>query len=1016
MTQKNLLLVLVLLFSGILPTHAQEQPEWQSQYAIGKNKIKPHSYIWPYDNDLAITNRDHESSKYYKSLNGQWKFNWTRDPDKRPKAFYQPDYYVGGWANIEVPGNWERQGYSYPIYVNYSYEFSSRLFNFKQNPPFVPYHENEVGSYRRSFTIPADWKDRRVVIACEGVISFYYIWINGEFVGYNQGSKTAAEWDITDKLVDGENSVSIEVYRWSSGAYLECQDMWRISGIERDVYLYSTPKTFIADYHVLATLDEEQYKEGNLDLSVIIDGKPTKNMEVNYSLKDEYNKEIISGSKKVDHEGKLNLCDATLPNIKPWSAEHPNLYTLSLTLKDGQKVTQRTGSKIGFRTVEIKNRQFLVNGKPVLIKGTNRHEHSQMGRTVSKELMLEDIKLMKQYNINTVRNSHYPTHPYWYELCNEYGLYVIDEANIESHGMGYDEKSLAKDPTWHDAHMDRTIRMYERSKNHPSIVTWSMGNEAGNGINFEKTYAWLKEHDNSRPVQYERSLEEYNTDIYCRMYASPEDIIAYTSKPDTYRPMILCEYAHAMGNSVGGLKEYWDIFESNPIAQGGCIWDWVDQAYVELDEDGKWYWAYGGDFGPENVPTHDAFNSNGLINALREPHPHLLEVKKVYQYIKTKMKSEKGLVFEVKNWHDFTNLSDYTLNWKVITDQGETLAQGEKTIACNPRETAEFSLGKINYPKNIREAFVKLSWTRKESRPFIDTNHEVAYDDYAILVNKNHAYPINHLEGELQFEVDPKTGALTSLKSGDTQFLSSPIAISLFRPSTNNDLVDHHGTKLWKDAGLDKIESEVINIKTTKNSTVATVKLTGSTGLNLGTVTYSYTLKHNQELRVSTDFKPNTENIKSLARVGLAFEMPYAFNKIEFLGQGEAENYVDRQEAGKLGIHSTDVERMFHYYVVPQTTGNRMDTRWLKIMNEKGIGLQVTSKNNFQFGVTPFSDEILDKARHVNELERTGIVTVHLDVEQAGVGTATCGPGVRPEYWVDIKPYKFEFSLNLIQN
>ena len=425
----RILSCILLLVTGFI--NAQQLPEWQSQYAIGLNKLEPHSYVWPYSNEKMVVERNHEASSYYESLNGKWKFHWVKNPDNRPVEFYKPSFYVGGWADINVPGNWERQGYGTAIYVNETYEFDDKMFHFKKNPPLVPYQENEVGSYRRSFTVPAGWEGRRVVLCCEGVISFYYVWINGKFVGYNQGSKTPAEWDITDKLQKGENTIALEVYRWSSGSYLECQDMWRLSGIERNVYLYSTPETYIADYHVTSLLDTIDYKDGLFSMNVQVKGADVS--AVSYNLLDAKGQAVLSGNLVAPYV----LKEQALTGIKPWSAEHPNLYTLVLQLKDkAGKVIETTGSRVGFRTSEIKNGRFCINGTPVLVKGANRHEHSQLGRTVSKELMLEDIKLMKQHNLNTVRNSHYPTDPYWYELCDQYGLYVIDEANIESHGMG----------------------------------------------------------------------------------------------------------------------------------------------------------------------------------------------------------------------------------------------------------------------------------------------------------------------------------------------------------------------------------------------------------------------------------------------------------------------------------------------------------------------------------------------------------------------------------------------------
>ena len=496
----------MLLCSGLSAQSENGLPEWQSQHAIGLNKLAPHTYVWPYETRESVIRRDHTSSPFYQSLDGKWKFHWVKNPDNRPKDFYKPSYYVGNWADIKVPGNWERQGYGTAIYVNETYEFG------KPTPPVVPHAENEVGSYRRTFTIPATWKDRRVVLCLEGVNSFYYVWINGKLMGYNQGSKTAAEWDITKELKDGENIIALEVYRWSAGSYLECQDFWRISGIERSVYLYSTPKQYVSDYKVISTLDTVDYKTGQFDLTVNV-AKAATSSSVKYELLDAGMNMILSETKKISKEQgnqAIVFSKKNIPGVKPWSAESPTLYSLIISLLDEKgEVVQYTGCQVGFKTSEIKNGRFCINGVPVLVKGTNRHEHSQAGRTVTKELMLQDIKLMKQNNINTVRNSHYPTDPLWYELCNQYGLYVIDEANIESHGMGYGAASLAKDSTWLDAHMDRTKRMYERSKNHPSIVIWSLGNEAGNGINFERTYDWLKSVEKHRLVQYERSEQNY---------------------------------------------------------------------------------------------------------------------------------------------------------------------------------------------------------------------------------------------------------------------------------------------------------------------------------------------------------------------------------------------------------------------------------------------------------------------------------------------------------------------------
>lgn len=1011
----KLTFLLLLACLVMVPAKAQKTPEWQSQYAVGLNKLAPHTYVWPYADAADVKKGDYEQSPYYLSLNGKWKFHWVKNPDLRPKDFYKPSFYTGGWADINVPGNWERQGYGTAIYVNETYEFDDKMFNFKKNPPLVPSEENEVGSYRRTFTVPAGWKDRRVVLCCEGVTSFYYVWVNGHFLGYNQGSKTAAEWDITDKLEEGENTVALEVYRWSSGSYLECQDMWRLSGIERDVYLYSTPKQYIADYKVNATLEKERYKDGIFGLDVTVEGPANGAVSITYTLNDAAGRPVLSGEMPVKSRGLSNFItfgEQRLKDVKPWSAEHPNLYTLVLELKNaGGRVTEVTGCEVGFRTSEIKDGRFCINGVPVLVKGTNRHEHSQLGRTVSKELMEQDIRLMKLHNINTVRNSHYPTHPYWYQLCDRYGLYMIDEANIESHGMGYGPASLAKDSTWLTAHMDRTHRMYERSKNHPAIVIWSLGNEAGNGINFERTYDWLKSVEKNRPVQYERAEQNYNTDIYCRMYRSVDEIKTYLAQKDIYRPFILCEYVHAMGNSVGGLKEYWDVFENNPMAQGGCVWDWVDQSFREIDANGRWYWSYGGDYGPKGVPSFGNFCCNGLVSADRVPHPHLFEVKKIYQNIKCTLLYKSNLTIRVKNWFDFSNLNEYILHWQVVGDNGQTVTEGTKEVNCAPHATVDVTLGKVVLPANVREGYLNLSWTRKEASLMVGTDWEVAYDQFVLPGTKNSTAHLPAKAGQTAFTLDKATGALNSFTLDGQELLATPVTLSLFRPATDNDNRDRNGAYLWRKSGLDQLSQKVVSLKESKSTATARVEVLNAKGTKVGDADFIYSLNAAGALKVKVTFRPDTAVVKSMARLGLAFEMNDTFGNVAYLGRGDNETYADRMQSGKIGLYRTTAERMFHYYVTPQSTGNRTDVRWMKLEDEAGQGIFVDSNRPFQFSVVPFTDDVLEKARHINDLERNGRITVHLDAEQAGVGTATCGPGVQPQYRVPLTEQSFEFTL-----
>lgn len=701
--------------------------------------------------------------------------------------------------------------------------------------------------------------------------------------------------------------------------------------------------------------------------------------------------------------------------MKRWSAEHPYLYTLIISLKDTSgEIIHLTGCNVGFRTSEIKDGRFCINGVPILVKGANRHEHSQLGRTVSKELMEQDIRLMKQNNLNTVRNSHYPTHPYWYHLCDLYGLYIIDEANIESHGMGYGAASLAKDSTWLPAHMDRVQRMYERSKNHPAIIIWSLGNEAGNGINFERTYDWMKSVEQSRPVQYERAEQQYNTDIYCRMYRSVDELLAYAhqTSPKVYRPFIMTEYLHTMGNSGGGLKEYMEVFESEPVVQGGCIWDWVDQSFREVDAHGKWYWAYGGDYGPENIPSFGNFCCNGLVNAVREPHPHLKEVKKAYQYIKCTLKDPKNLTIAIKNWYDFTNLNAYVLKWSIVGDNGKMLAKGEQSIEVAPHATTEVSLGGVRLPRNIREAYLNLSWTPKKKSAFIGTDDEVAYDQFVLPANSQYRPTLAKLSEKPEIQIDPKTGALTSYIYEGQEYLASPVRLSLYRPATDNDNREKKGgAKVWRKLGLNHLVQRVLSVKTSGHTTYSEVKLLNDKNETIGSATFEYTIRKDGILSVQTRFVPDTTFVSSLARVGLVFEMPHSFNRVTYLGRGEHETYADRKLSGRIGIYHTDAERMFHYYVRPQATGNRTDVRWMQVSDELEKGLSVWGEKPFEFSVSPFTDENIDAAGHINELKRNGTVTVHLDALQSGVGTATCGPGVLAPYLVPVKEYLFSFEI-----
>ena len=940
------------------------------------------------------------SYEYTESLNGVWKFHYAKNYGSAVPGFEKEDYSCRDWDDIRVPAHIQMEGYDVPQYANTQYPWEGRE---DIRPGEIPEHFNPTASYVKYFTVPERMKGKRLFISFQGAESGIAVWLNGAFVGYSEDTFTPSEFELTEYVKEGENKLAAQVFKWTASSWCEDQDFFRFSGIYRDVYLYTVPEVHIRDLGVRAVPDETLTK-GSLEICTDTWGEGKARFRLSYN-----------GEVCFEEEKELTGRDAfawEITDPELWSAEEPNLYTLTLTLSDADgRTLHTTGCAVGFRTTEVRGGRLCVNGVPILIKGTNRHEHSQLGRTVSRELMEQDIRLMKLHNINTVRNSHYPADPYWYQLCDRYGLYVIDEANIESHGMGYGAASLAKDSTWLTAHLDRTRRMYERSKNHPSVIIWSLGNEAGNGINFHRTYDWLKAADTLRPVQYERAEQDYNTDIYCRMYRSTEEIRNYLSQEGIYRPFILCEYLHAMGNSCGGLKAYWDLFESEPMAQGGCIWDWVDQSFREIDAEGRWYWAYGGDYGPQGIPSFGNFCGNGLVNALREPHPHLQEVKKIYQNIKSELLDARTLRIRVKNWFDFTDLDRFGLTWRLVADDGTRLAGGETTLSCAPHATVEMALGTVRLPRGVHEAYLELEWRRKEATPLVDTDWTVAYDQFVLAGPAKSATPFPAAEGRTDFAVDEATGALRSLTLDGRELLATPLTLCLWRAATDNDRRDRFGERLWKAAGLDSLTQRTVSFKRGRNTAEAVTEIRNARGGKVGDATFRYAATADGGVRVQVTFTPDTAQVRSLARVGLTCELSDRFDCIEYLGRGDVETYADRKECGMIGRYRTSPERMFHTYVRPQATGNRTDVRWVSLTDADGFGVGVRSSRPFEFGALPFTDRMLFDCDHLNELQRNGRITLHLDAVQAGLGTATCGPGVRPEFRVPLTTHTFEFTL-----
>ncbi len=791
---------------------AQELKEWQNPDIVQVNREKPHSSFTHYLDSHEAQGESGLSRKLL--LNGNWKFHLSHNPAERPVQFFKVDFDDHAWDTIPVPSNWEVQGYDIPIYVNSAYEWTD-----KPNPPEVPLEYNPVGSFRHSFDLPNNWNDLDIYIHFGAVKSAFYLWINGEYVGYSQGSKTPSEFRITDFLKKGHNQLSVEVYRWSDGSWLECQDFWRISGIERDVYLYAVPETHIRDIDIRAGLCNA-YQDGRFQLNLSLQNtaaKNTKKLKIHYSITNPAGKIIKQGNKEISSlkahsEKTIQINTENLPDVLKWSAETPHLYSLSISLENKKgEILDATKIPFGFRSSEIKNGQLLVNGKAILLKGVNRHEHdAKTGHVVDRSSMLRDIELMKQHNINTVRTSHYPNDPLWYALCDEYGLYVIDEANIESHGMGYSpERTLGNNPIFKKSHLDRTKRMLERDKNHPSVIIWSLGNEAGDGENFTATYNYIKERDSSRPIHYERALGGDNTDIYCPMYASIDHIENY-ARNNPKKPLILCEYAHAMGNSTGNLQDYWDVIEKYPSLQGGCIWDWIDQGLEETSADGEPYFVYGGHYGPEDVPSDGNFLANGLISSDRVPHPALTEVKKVYQYIDFDMPDPSNGNLSITNRYNFTNLQGFECKWFLIKN-GFALDSG--SVILNDCPSGE----SLHMPIDIKrfasaddaEYFLNLYAYSNPVSPLIPANQWIACEQIAL--NNLPLQKIQRISQDLPISMDftfdnkeideviykgidwsisfnYQSGFIKSWTIDDTEQLTTELVPDFWRAPTDNDL------------------------------------------------------------------------------------------------------------------------------------------------------------------------------------------------------------------------------------
>ena len=1013
------------------------QTEIQDPKVLGINKELPHATLMPFLDFEKAVQGDRTKSEFHKSLNGIYKFKWVPKPSERPSDFYDESYDVSQWDEVSVPGNWQMQGYGKPIYSNIVYPFP-------KNPPYVPENDNPVGSYLKEFEVPNNWNGRNIFIHFDGVESAFYIWINGKKVGYSQGSRTPAEFNITKYLNKGKNRLAVQVYRWSAGSYLEDQDFWRLSGIYRDVYLFSTPQLHVRNFTITSNLDKS-YKDAELIISTKVKNYSEtvlKENKLEILLLNQNNKIVVKntvGIKELEYlvaNGEAIITyKRKINNPLKWTAETPNLYSVVIKLLDGDNNTiEIVSAKYGFRAVEIINGQLTINGIPILVKGVNRHEHDHLsGHYISEESMITDIRLMKQFNINAVRTSHYPNVPRWYELCDKYGLYLIDEANIESHGMGYDnDKTLGQNLDWQEMHLDRIERMIERDKNHPSIIIWSLGNEGGSGINFQAASEWIHTHDPTRPVHYERAGLESYVDIVSPMYTKIPGLIKYAENHND-RPLILCEYAHAMGNSVGNLQDYWDVIAKYDVLQGGFIWDWVDQGLLEETESGEKYWAYGGDYG--DTPNDLNFCLNGLVFPDRSLTPKLWEVKKVYQYIKFKiLNADKGL-FEIKNSYDFTNLNKFEINWKIFKNGNEIVNGVIEDLDVNPHETTEI---KIDYSNlnlaDESEYFINYYVVTKLEKPLISKGHEVAKEQIRIsqssfakppLADKAGALKVEDKEDALvitstktRFVFNKSSGMIVSMKHGDMEFIHAGLEPNFWRSPLDNDIGFKMPQKsgIWKDAGSKRILESFAHEKDNSNVTITCEYHLPSIDANY---ILTYSISGNGDILISNEFIPGKKDLPIIPRLGMTMTLPKPFSHVEWYGRGPHENYCDRKTSAFIGKYKSTVSEQYEPYICPQENGNKTDVRWMKLTNENGNGLQFIGMPGFEFSALPNKMDDFYRPTwgilHTYDIKARDEVYLTLSHKQMGVGgDNSWGAMPLKKYQIPVKHYKYSFLIRPI--
>ncbi len=1020
------------VFAMISFTANAQSNEWLNPEVNAVNRAPMHTNYFAYESPELAQNGDKQQSSNYLTLNGKWKFNWVKDADSRPTDFWKINYNDKSWDDFMIPGMWELNGYGDPIYVNVGYAWRNQ---FKNNPPEIPIANNHVGSYRKMITVPASWSGKDIFAHFGSVTSNIYLWVNGKYVGYSEDSKLEAEFNLTPYLQPGkENLIAFQTFRWCDGTYLEDQDFFRFSGVARDSYLYARNKKRIEDIRVTPDLDE-QYKNGVLN----IDLKLNTTNAVTLTLIDATGHQV--GEAKVKGSGKVSVI-LPIENPYKWSAETPYLYTLYASTSANDEIIP---IKVGFRKIEQKGDQITINGQPVLFKGVNRHElDPDGGYVVSKERMLQDIQLMKQHNINAVRTCHYPNDNLWYELCDENGLYVVAEANIESHGMGYNESTLAKNKLYKKAHLERNQRNIQRSYNHPSIIFWSLGNEAGFGENFEQCYNWIKNEDKSRMVQYEQAHGNEFTDVNCPMYADYKTMEEYALRTDATKPLIQCEYAHAMGNSMGGFKEYWKLIRKYPNLQGGFIWDYADQAIRWKGKDDVEIYAYGGDFNRFDA-SDNTFCNNGIMSPDRTPNPHANEVAYYYQNIWTKpVDLTKGIV-AIYNENYFRNLENYTMVWEVVAN-GRLVRNGQiDNLNVAPQQTVNYTLPIEEIPTD-KECFLNIYYKTKQRQELLPAGSIVAKEQLLLTpyqlptmqlnnhMLSNKKIPVATVSNQdsqylivtgdnFRVEFNKRNGYLNKYIVANHEMIEpgSTLIPNFWRAPTDNDYGANLQNKFaaWKNP---EIKLTALNHKTDNGLVIIEANYNMPTvfaDLNL-----TYVINNVGDIKVTQQLITNkeTKNVSPLFRFGMQLSMPKTFNRISYYGRGPGENYSDRKDSEFIGLYNQSSESQFYSYIRPQETGTKSDIRWWEQTSRSGNGLFFESEAPFSVSALTYTTKSLDDGEekgqsHSPEVMSADYIDICIDKAQMGLGCVNSWGALPLEpYCLPYSDYQFTFIIKPINN